>query len=143
MLKEEKISTLKSTENLTSDIETIEELLRNYTLNDSIKYTESFYSDKVILKTFENIGTNLDCFSYELKIINPTKLTKRLLNYFNQQFMIIEENSFNQTCSKCLSLLNENNKLEVDDFFHLLTKRIFDQFRMKATVDSIRIELDV
>ena len=143
MLKEEKRSVMISTPNLTSEMETIEELLRNYTLHETIINTESYYSDVNLLKTFESIGKTLECYNYELKVINNQKIIKKLFDYFNEQFPVIEENSFNSACNKFLSLLNINHNLENEEFFIILTKRLNNHFLLKNIANTNKIDMDV
>ena len=144
MLKEEKISILLFTENTTAEIETIEELLRNYSSQETYRQNDSlsFQSEKHNIKTLENVGMSLESFNYEIDVINQDKITKRLFSYFKEQNFEIEENSFVKVCSQCLSLVKGNTfKLEIDDFFHLFTKRLFDLIR--ATDNNNKIDIDV
>jgi hypothetical protein len=127
LMKEDKISCTELVVNLISQKETIEELIRNYHLFPNLNKDTSELNETIILPTFENLtikeARTFEFYSYEMKIIKLESVLNNLFSYFNKQMKINNREKLNKICEHCFKFISA---IDVDDFFHLLTKKLYD-----------------
>lgn len=140
MLKEEKRSTLLSVQNITSKTETLQEMLGNHNLIDSFLTDKSFSQDNKLNKTIDFLEKNLECYNYEIVILDKEKITTELVNYL-KQFFKFNEDSFRNICDLNISIIINNKSLNSDDFYNLFTKKLFDL--LKISNKKKYLDLDV
>ncbi len=139
LLKEEKNSTILSVQNLTSKTETLQEMLGNHDLFDTI-IDKSFSLENKLNKTIDFLEKNLDCFNYEMATLDKEKITNEISNYL-KEFFTFDGSSFKNVCSICISIVNENKSLGSDDFFNLFSKKIFDLLKMNNKKKYLDIDV--
>jgi hypothetical protein len=139
MLKEEKYSTVLSVQNITSKTETLQEMMGNHDLYDTI-VDKSFSLDNKLNKTIDFLEKNLDCFNYEIVILDKEKITNEISNYL-QKFFTFDNASFKNVCRICISIVNENKNLNSDDFYNLFSKKIFDLLKINNKKKYLDIDV--
>ena len=133
LMKEDKTSCRESVVNLISQKETIEELIRNYHLFPNLNKETCEINETIILPTFENLtikeAKTFEFYSYEIKIVKLDTVLNNLFLYFNNQIKIVNREKFNKICEHCFKFVLA---IDVEDFFHLLTKKLYDYFKIET-----------
>jgi hypothetical protein len=133
MLKEEKFATENEIVNLISHKESLEEIIKTYTI---------FINEPCIRESLQTLEEEFifEFYSFEIEIIDKLSIIRRISNILSSllKFDLNNNKSFYSICTVSFKLFGSNNSLDSNDIFLIFSKKVFEFFISNIEIKKIQ-----
>jgi hypothetical protein len=123
MSKEEKFATENEIVNLISHKESLEEIIKTYTI---------FINEPCVRESLQTLEEEFifEFYSFEIEIIDKLSIIRKISNVLSSllKFDLNNNKSFYSICMVSFKLFETNNSLDSNDIFLIFSKKVFEFF---------------